>query len=65
MSLQEKITIDGIEYTLADLSETARIQITNMSITDAEIQHLQHQMAIAQTARAAYAGVLKAELPAQ
>ncbi|MCF7996986.1 MAG: DUF6447 family protein [Chromatiaceae bacterium] len=56
-------TIDGTEYSLADLSDAAKQQLTNLRICDQEIQRLQQQLAIAQTARAAYANALKAELP--
>ena len=57
------ITIDGKEYALAELSDTARMQIANLQVVDAQIAHLQQQLAIAQTARAAYASVLQIELP--
>ncbi|HCR97963.1 MULTISPECIES: DUF6447 family protein [Halomonas] len=63
---QEKaqtVTIDGNEYNVADLSENARNQVINLRVTDQEIQRLNHQLAIAQTARTAYANALKAELP--
>ena len=59
----QTITIDGTEYNLADLSETARQQLTNLRVTDAEIDKLKQQLAIYQTARTAYAQALKAELP--
>lgn len=58
-----KISIDGREYVISELSETAKMQITNLQVVDAQIIHLQQQLAIAQTARAAYASVLKVELP--
>lgn len=59
---QSVITIDGNEYTLDDLNANARSQIVNLRVTDQEIARLQTQLAIAQTARAAYAQALKAEL---
>lgn len=60
---QQTITIDGTEYTLADLSENARNQVTNLRVTDQEIARLQQQLAIYQTARTAYARALGEELP--
>ena len=57
------MVIDGTQYLLSDLSENARNQITNLRVTDQEIAHLKQQLAIAQTARAAYANALQAELP--
>jgi len=59
----QTLTIDGAEYNLADLSENARAQVTNLRVTDQEIARLQQQLAIAQTARTAYARALSAELP--
>jgi len=59
----QTITIDGAEYILAELSEAARSQVVNLRITDAEIEKLNQQLAIYQTARTAYANALAAELP--
>ena len=61
----QTLTIDGTEYNLAELSENARAQVTNLRVTDQEIARLQQQLAIAQTARTAYARALSAELPKQ
>lgn len=59
----EKITVDGVTYELSALTAAARQQIANVQATDAEIQRLQSKLAMLATARAAYAEVLKAELP--
>lgn len=59
----QTVTINGTEYTLDNLSEKARTQLTNLRVADQEINRLQQQLAIAQTARAAYAQALAAELP--
>jgi len=59
----QTVTIDGTEYNLADLSENARNQVTNLRVTDQEIARLQQQLAIYQTARTAYANALQQELP--
>jgi hypothetical protein len=56
-------TIDGIEYDLDTLSDAARSQLTNIQVTDQEIARLQQRLAIAQTARQAYARALQGELP--
>jgi len=61
-SKKSAITIDGTQYALEDLSANARSQIVNLRVTDQEIARLQTQLAIAQTARAAYAQALAAEL---
>jgi hypothetical protein len=59
------INIDGVEYKLGDLNETARQQWMNISYCDGEIQRLQTQLAIAQTARNTYIAALKEQLPKQ
>ena len=56
------ITIDGKEYDSEKLSTEAKSQLTSLQVTDAEIQRLQIQLAIAQTARNAYATALKSAL---
>ncbi|NYS62408.1 DUF6447 family protein [Vreelandella salicampi] len=60
---QQTITIDGTEYNVADLSDNAKAQVTNLRVTDAEIEKLKQQLAIFQTARTAYARALSEELP--
>lgn len=56
------ITIDGKEHELSSLSENARAQVTNLRVTDSEIERIKAQLAIFQTARTAYAKALKDEL---
>ena len=63
MNSEQKITIDGLEYPLSTLSEAAKTQLQMLQITEQEIQRLQWQLAIAQTARNAYVQALKAALP--
>lgn len=57
------VTIDGVEYTMEQLSEEARNQLNNLRVTDMEINRLKQLLAIVQTARAAYASALKTALP--
>ena len=57
------VNIDGKDYPIDSLSEDARLQLISLQATDAEIQRLNIQLAIAQTARVAYANALKANLP--
>lgn len=58
-----KITIDGKEYDSESLSADAKAQLISLQVTDQEIQRLNIQMAIAQTARNAYAKALSELLP--
>lgn len=57
------VTIDGREYDLEKLSDAAKSQLGNIQVSDQEIARLQQQLAIAQTARQAYARALQGELP--
>ncbi|AII88169.1 DUF6447 family protein [Planktomarina temperata] len=63
MTESKTITINDKEYILDDLSDAAKAQLGSMQLTDQEIVRLQQQLAIAQTARNAYAQALNAELP--
>jgi len=58
----QKLTFDGKEYDLDALSEAARSQVINLRATDQEIARTEALLAILQTARRAYAHVLKGEL---
>jgi hypothetical protein len=57
------ITIDDQQYELDLLSSDAKGQLGSLQFVDAEIQRLQAQMAVYQTARVAYANALKDALP--
>ena len=61
-STEKTITIDGVEYKVSDLNDNAKNQIVNLRVTDQEIASLNQKLAIAQTARAAYANALAAEV---
>ena len=57
-----KITIDGTEYSLDNLSDAAKAQLANIQFVDAQIQQLNNEWAVADTARMGYTNALKAEL---
>ena len=57
------ITIDERQYELDLLSSDAKGQLASLQFVDAEIQKLQAQLAVYQTARVAYSNALKAALP--
>lgn len=61
-STEKTITIDGVEYKVSDLNDNAKNQIVNLRVTDQEIASLNQKLAIAQTARIAYANALAAEV---
>lgn len=58
-----KVNVNGTEYNIADLSDEAKMQVQNLRAADAEIRHLNIQLALAQTARNAYIQALQAVLP--
>jgi hypothetical protein len=57
------ITIDNKQYDTDTLSDSTKAQLTSLQVTDQEIQRLNIQLAIAQTARNAYARALNELLP--
>ena len=54
-----KISIDGKEYDLDDLSDEAKNQIVSLRFVDSELSRIQAQAATLQTARLAYSRALK------
>ena len=58
----QKITIDDVDYDLNKLSENARAQIKNIQFVDAQIQQLNNEWAVADTARIGYTRALNTEL---
>ena len=56
------ITIDGVEYDTDTLSDQAKATIGSLQFVDAQMQQLRNELAIADTARIAYARALKGEL---
>ena len=57
------ITIDDVAYAEGDLSNEAKTELGSMQICDQRIAALQTDLAIAQTARNAYAAALSGLLP--
>lgn len=57
------IKINDKEYDLNALSEDARKQLQSLQFVDAELQRLQAQAAVLQTARIAYSQALQQALP--
>jgi hypothetical protein len=59
------ITIDGTAYETDKLSDAAKQQLGNLQLAELEIARLNIQLAIAQTARAAYGAALRDALAKQ
>lgn len=58
----KKIVIDDVEYNINELSDGAKAQLASIQFVDAQIQQLNNEWAVADTARIGYANALKAEL---
>ena len=57
------IKIDNHEYDLDTLSDEAKKNLQSLQFVDNELQRLQAQASVLQTARIAYVNALKAALP--
>lgn len=58
-----KITIDGKEYDTETLSDDVKNNIQNVQYCEQKLAELKREVAMAQTARNAYAQALKGALP--
>ena len=59
---ENEITIDGTKYSLDKLSDNAKAQVGNIRFVDAQIQQLNNEWAVSDTARIGYTRALKNEL---
>jgi hypothetical protein len=57
-----KITIDDIEYHTEDLTENGQAQLASLQFLEGQMQKVRQEMAVYQTAQAAYVQALKAEI---
>ena len=57
-----KIIIDEVEYHTEDLSDSGREQLKSLQFLDSQVQTLQNELAIYETARIAYIKILKSEI---
>jgi 50S ribosomal subunit-associated GTPase HflX len=56
------INIDDVKYNLDELSEDAKSQIDNIRFIDAQLQQLNNEWAVSDTAKIGYTNALKSEL---
>lgn len=61
-NVEETITIDGVEYPLKDMSDQAKAQIANIQFVDQQLQQLNNEWAVSDTARLGYSHALQKEL---
>ena len=58
----QKVTIDGVDYNLDDMSDSAKEQLANIQFVDRQLQQLNNEWAVSDTARIGYTNAIKAEL---
>ena len=58
----DKITIDGQEFDLTNMSEEAKAQLNNLQFVNEQILQRNNELQIAQTAKIGYTRALKREL---
>ena len=59
---EKKISIDGVDYNLDELSKTAKEHIASIQFVDSQIQQISNEWAVADTAKIGYTNALKIEL---
>ena len=57
-----KITVDGVDYNTEDLTDNGKAQLASLQFLEVQMKKLQSEIAVFQTAKAAYIAALKAEL---
>ena len=57
-----KITVDGTEYDTENLRTNGKAQLASLQFLEVQMQKLKNEIAVADTARMAYAAALNAEL---
>jgi hypothetical protein len=62
MTEEQTITIDGKEYKASELSDKVKNELMSLRAAEQEMSRLQTLMALAQTARNAYASSIKGGL---
>ena len=60
-----KITVDGIDYNTEDLSDNGKAQLASLQFLEVQLNKIQSEIAVYQTARNSYVAALKAELEKQ
>lgn len=61
-SINKTIEIDGVNYSLENLTENAKAQLANIHFVDMQLQQLNNEWAVADTARIGYENALKTEI---
>jgi hypothetical protein len=62
MGDEQMVTIDNVEYDVTKLTESAKAQLSSIRFVDMQLQQLNNELAVADTARIGYTKALKSEL---
>ena len=57
-----KITVDGVEYNTEDLSDNGKAQLASLQFLEVQMNKLQNEISVFETAKRAYVAALKVEL---
>ena len=57
-----KITVDDIEYNTEDLTDNGKAQLASLQFLEVQMNKINSELAVYQTARNAYISALKTEL---
>lgn len=60
---EDKMTIDGIEYKLSEISEQCQTEIKSLQFTEAQMTRLTNELAVTETALNAYRASIAQQLP--
>tara|TARA_B100000900_G_C20525560_1_gene694017 strand:+ start:607 stop:807 length:201 start_codon:yes stop_codon:yes gene_type:complete len=60
-----KINVDGVEYNTEDLSDNGKAQLASLQFLEVQMQKLNNEIAVYQTAKNSYIAALKTELEKQ
>ena len=58
----EIMTLDDLDYKISEMSDPAKAQLSNIQFVNQQIQQLQNEWAVADTARLGYQAALRGEL---
>jgi hypothetical protein len=61
--MAQTVKINGQEFNLADLSDTAKKLLANIRLAEARLNQLKQEASLVDTARTAYAQALMKNLP--
>ena len=60
-----KINVDGVEDNTEDLSDNGKAQLASLQFLEVQMQKLNNEIAVYQTAKNSYVAALKVELEKQ